>query len=484
LTKVLLRKWREVRVDLERPEHRRALKGLHLASAPDRKDQSNGKANDLSEPGAKGSKRHNPEKWRRLGFETESPAWEFDPTGFLGMMDLTDFVRKQEDNFQKLLLEQSSRPMRERCPIARASLAVTAILYEHFEVDKSDVEDAKSYQVLDGMKNYDKIFSPLLLQWSRLHTAGLQVFFRLWKSTGAEQGDFDKVAELVRILIAQAVGQASRTKDIHEVEEELAEFEYTRLRNLQMELLEQNFEDQWGQHLGQVRDELKHEALQFVKEQRIRCLLQGSWFPRNVQPKGSVDENHSTKNAHASWRFVRLSHNRRYLHYANFDTQGSYEPSLDQLHEKIDLSTISSVVSNVSAPNDDASSVSSASTLKDLSQTPAKHTSTTKITINSFVASSDRHSRSSREDPIERAILTLSPPTHSLASEWLDGLLMLLNQTPITAETNKLIGLVSDYGLKIRLLNVRLEDGYTGSVDGAGIIPSREGLDEDYYYEV
>src|SRR5690606_11121320 len=37
LTKVLLRKWREVRVHLERPEHRRALKGLHLASAPDRR---------------------------------------------------------------------------------------------------------------------------------------------------------------------------------------------------------------------------------------------------------------------------------------------------------------------------------------------------------------------------------------------------------------------------------------------------------------
>ena len=34
LTKLLLRKWREVSVNLERPDHRRALKGLHLASAP------------------------------------------------------------------------------------------------------------------------------------------------------------------------------------------------------------------------------------------------------------------------------------------------------------------------------------------------------------------------------------------------------------------------------------------------------------------
>ena len=76
------------------------------------------------------------------------------------------------------------------------------------------------------------------------------------------------------------------------------------------------------------------------------------------------------------------------------------------------------------------------------------------------------------------------PPTHSLASEWLDGLLMLLNQAPITAETNKLVTLVSEYGLKIRLLNVRLDDGYAGPPEGAGVVPDREGLDDDYYYEV
>lgn len=484
LTKILLRKWRDVKVDLERPEHRRALKGLHLASAPERKDQFGNGTTRIEEMAAepkKGSKRHNPEKWRRLGFETESPAWEFDAAGFLGMMDLTDYVRKQEDGFQKLLLEQSSRPMKERCPIARSSLAITTILYEHFEVDKSDIEDSKNYLVLDGLKNYDKLFRPMLLQWSRLHTASLQAFFRLWKATGAEQDDFDKVAELVRILIEQVVGQAPRTKDVQEVEEELADFEYSRLRELQMELLELTFEDEWGQHLHQVRDELKHEALQFVKEQRIRCLLQGAWFPKSFLNKNDAFRNGTQRSSATSWRYVRLSHNRRYLHYADFSSQSVKGPGLDELSEKIDLGTISSVVSNVSAATDGISSISTASTLKSLT-TPKQ--SSTKITINSFVDSSDNKSQSSQPESTERAILTLMPPTHSLASEWLDGLLMLLNQAPITAETNKLVNLVSEYGLKIRLLNVRLDDGYARPLDGAGVVPSREGLDEDYYYQV
>lgn len=502
LTKVLLRKWKEVKVDLERPEHRRALKGLHLSSNPDRSFNNGGVS--PRPDGEKGSRKHNPEKWRRLGFETESPASEFHTAGFLGVMDLTDYVRKHEDGFQKMLLEQSTRPLSERCPVARASLAVTLMLFEHFEVDKADMEDIKGYQGIDNIKGNDKIFRPLLLQWSRLHTAGLFAFFRMWKATGAERDDFEKVAELVRILIEQVIGQASRTKDVAEVEEELQEYDYTRLRELQMELLDLSFDDQWGEHLLQVREELKHEALTFVKEQRIRCLLQGSWFSRPVPSRDqaghlgeiSADPKKRTYSPKA-FRFAKLSHNRRYLHYADFVEKASPDPSLDTLTDKIDLSTISSVVSNVSAPGDDAQSISSGSTLRYNNQTastPAGTTSaaggsgaggapktTTKITIYSYVNPEDAAKGS---DTKEQAVLTLHPITNSLASEWLDGLLMLLNQAPITAETNKLVTLVSDYGLKIRLLNVRVDAVYSGPAPGAGSVPSREGLDDDYFYEV
>jgi engulfment/cell motility protein 1 len=50
----------------------------------------------------------------------------------------------------------------------------------------------------------------------------------------------------------QVVGQAPRTKEIKDVEEELAEFELKRLRELQMELLELTYEDAWGHHLRYV----------------------------------------------------------------------------------------------------------------------------------------------------------------------------------------------------------------------------------------
>jgi engulfment/cell motility protein 1 len=476
LTKVLLKKWREEKVDLEKPDHRRAMRGLHAASNPDSNRTTPGTT--TSEP--KGSKKHHPAKWRRLGFETESPAWEFNATGFLGLMDLTDFVYKNEDGFQKLLLEQSAEPAGQRCPIARASLAATSILYEHFEVNKSDDRESQRYAALESSSrsNFDRAFKPLLLHWSRLHTSGLNAFIRLWKATGAQIDDFAKIEELVRILVEQIVGQANRTKDIRKVEEEMAEFDCQRLRELQMELLELTYEDAWGHHLRQVRDELNHEALQFVKEQRIRCLLQGAWFPQAMNYGGDVGPVTSrtlNRTIPSSWRYVRLSHNRRYLHYADFDERLGTEPRLELLQEKIDLTLVSSVVSNVSASAPSTSSSNSNQTAL------AGHASTsTKIMIHGYLSREGSSDLPGDNGHKEVVLLQLHPQSHTLASEWLDGLLMLLSQQPITAGTNKLVNLIGGYGLKIRLLNVRFEDF---SMEEP-VLPSREGVDEDYYYDI
>lgn len=240
LTKVLLRKWREEKIEMENPDHRRSIRGLQLASNGE-------KIHTEAKP--TGSRKMAEANWKRLGFESDSPVYEFESTGYLGLMDLMDFIYKNEDGFQKLLLEQSVLPVERRCPIGRAAIAVTLILYEHFDVDKSNGAEAQKYVSLDSRTHFDRAFKPLLLHWPRLHRSGLLAFIRLWKAAGAEVEDFQKIEELVRILVEQVVGQAPRTKDIREVEEDLAQFDLKQLRDLQMELLELTYEDAWGHHL-------------------------------------------------------------------------------------------------------------------------------------------------------------------------------------------------------------------------------------------
>ena len=504
LTKVLLRKWRDVRVDFEKPEHRRAIRGIYQASKSEKATRTSDNSSDDSPRASRDG-----EKWKRLGFQSTSPAMEFEEVGFLGMMDLSDYVRRSEDGFQKLVLETLTRPVDRRCPIARASIAVTSILYEHFEIDKADVDDAKGYLALDSRESIDRLFKPMLLQWSKVHTAGLQAFLRIWKSTGAEVDDFQKTVELIRILLEAVVGGATRIKEIQTVEEEIRAFSVQRLRELQMELFEMSYEDLWGHHLRQIREELHREALQFIKEQRIRCLLAGSWFHLSSGPEVASQVNGTTDRATSSngaWRYVKLSHNRRFLHHGDFASRPSADPSLDELPSRIDLSTVSSVVSNVSARR--RSSASSTETLR-LSATRKETAAAekpavpnplqTRILINGFApidlakagASGAGHSHhktasnasSSAGQRKEVPLLALHPASHVVASEWLDGLLMLLNQAPITNETSKLLKTIGSWGLKIRLLNVRYEEGEE-PVDGRGEVPSREGLDEDYFYDV
>lgn len=159
--------------------------------------------------------------------------------------------------------------------------------------------------------------------------------------------------------------------------------------------------------------------------------------------------------------------------------------------DAVDLGIVSSVVSNVSASSTE--STTSDDTVKSANHDKA---ATTKITIHGYLpregdaptSRTANHSpQISKESnpqlgPKESVLLTLHPQSHSVASEWLDGLLMLLNQQPITAETNKLVNMVSSYGLKIRLLNVRFDE--RDMMGEAPEMPSREGLDEDYYYDV
>jgi len=260
LTKIMLRKWRSIPFNVDTKDHRRGLKAVHLASLSEaeRNERIKQQAN-LGDSRQKTPKDN--ERWRKLGFETEYPGKEMEAfdVGFLGLMDLMDFARQSPDPFyfHKLLLEKSFKPQQSRCPLAKASLAVTAILYDHFEVDavaagsndSGDLFDQQRYAALESRSNLEAVFKPLLLQWSRLHTSSVLAFIRLWGKSGAESQDFFKIEELVRILVEHVVGLAGRQDDVLDIELRMKEYELSELRSLQMELLELTHEDTWSMHL-------------------------------------------------------------------------------------------------------------------------------------------------------------------------------------------------------------------------------------------
>ena len=322
LTKVILKEWAATPVDFERPDHRRIVKTIHSRSKLDPELQASGQ----SDPDPKAIS--SAEKWRRLGFESTPPSDEFGEMGYLGMMDLAGYVQKLEDGFSKLILEQGTELDEKRCPLAKASIAVTGMLYDIFAIDKADIDDAKAFIGLDSRTSIDKHFKPMLLQWTRLHTTTTQAFLRFWRLTGAVRDDFTKIADLVNILAVEVFGNSERVSDIADIEQQLLTFDYQKLLELQMDFYEDHYERLWGGHFQHINEVLNAEATQFIKEQRIRCLLAGCWFPissseTQFQPVEDVAEK--------KWRFVRLNYNRRFLHFEDFEMREMSEPSTKDL---------------------------------------------------------------------------------------------------------------------------------------------------------
>jgi engulfment/cell motility protein 1 len=85
--------------------------------------------------------------------------------------------------------------------------------------------------------------------------------------------------------------------------------------------------------------------MQFVKEQRIRCLVDGAWFPTSFSyaDSGPVTKHNINRATASSWRFVRLSHNRRLLQWADFESKTEPGPGLDELKEKSEFLSCSPV---------------------------------------------------------------------------------------------------------------------------------------------
>lgn len=527
-----LRKRQQIPFDIDKHPQRRMLKTIHAHSKPSTLEhQSTITSHSISSSNT--SKASDPEKWRRLGFFTESPGKELSGPGcFAAIRDLHYYVFHHTSTFQRILLEQSSKPLDERAPIARCSLDVSWLLYDHFGCDNP--EDASLYRVLDSdtPERFDQIFKPLALDWPRLHVACLTVFIRLWAATQASHDDYDKLVELVRICIREVIGGAQRTDTIEEVEQRMSEISLRQLRDLQLKAYDDAFEMRWHDHLTDVRSKLHAEASEFMKEQRIRCLMAGAWFPKTIPgAKFMADGSDIT-----GYTYARLSLNRRYLHWHEFNleeynnptTKKQAEIKVTDLPSKILVNHISSVIctgtlrsqlgtgTTTNGTSDDvvhaddtdedsSSSSSSASTIQPtLTRRSTAHTTGTaarsrKGTITKSM-SNLRIDRSkprkkekaeasappkciiirTRDSGIERTFLNLTCPTQDLACEWFDGLLLLCKMDAKTEETRALVERTVEQGIKARLLHVSyVDDG----VDEKRVeVPSREGVENEYFY--
>lgn len=87
----------------------------------------------------------------------------------------------------------------------------------------------------------------------------------------------------------------------HEMEQDFSECEYRGVRDRQMKELEDEDDLPSKIPVRNLRAKLYKESKEFVRQQRIHCLLQGSWF-LNAVPVSAP----APRRLARQWRFLRL----------------------------------------------------------------------------------------------------------------------------------------------------------------------------------
>ncbi|KAI0330931.1 hypothetical protein GY45DRAFT_1370414 [Cubamyces sp. BRFM 1775] len=364
-----------------------------------------------------------PIKWRKLGFETEDIGHEFREVGVLGLDCLKYFVEKDPDYWAKVVQEQLSRSAERRCPIGKASNEVTDLLAEHWAIYAPGYSTSTTFQ-------------PFFLNFHKVHSLALHFFLRMWNESGASTDDFPRLVALTRSQVKVAL-KRENIRPWHEVEQEFLESEYRAVRDRQMQELEMEDDIMSKIPIRNLRAKLYKESYEFVRQQRIHCLLEGAWFMNGI-PLATTVPRDTMRRPTRPWRFLRLDAGLKYLHYVDSAVKFPVRKGLEDLPERIEIAMISEVATGTCAPFPHIQ--------RDQADIPLGASSPMLASPLSFSLLST--TGGSLADQIA--------PDQARWADWTDGLNMLRRDGGHVAsqETELFVQALTEIGLKIKLLDL------------------------------
>ncbi|KAG0172834.1 hypothetical protein DFQ28_009796 [Apophysomyces sp. BC1034] len=387
-------------------------------------------------------------KWKKLGFSTEVPQREFGRMGLFGLERMHGFAMKNENLFAKMILEQIHRSEGKRCPFAKASIEVTDLLCGYWNINAGYIAAE---------------FEQPLLNFDHIHGTTLQCFYRIFHDMEATSADFSKVSALVRSQL-RSVLKSEGIKDIYEFDRIMLGTPYQVIRDRRLKELEWADDLLGREAIRNLRTRLNKQSYEFIKKQRISCLLVGAWFPcplsaqRLASVSGSIAPNAANAGNQTGansplgimgpalgsgststsigkrWRYYKLSPSKKSLQYGDFAEKNTFAfRSCEKLPNKIDLSMVTEIKSLRKQSN--ASVVSHPSQMMSISDNAS-------LSFGLYTAKAVA--------PLAEFICSSS----AQASEWKDGLSMLLDKGITSKDTAEYLHALTEIGVKVKLLQI------------------------------
>ncbi|XP_055582724.1 engulfment and cell motility protein 3 isoform X3 [Falco cherrug] len=221
-------------------------------------------------------------EFRKLGFMNNSnPAEDLRraPPGLLALDNMVYFSRHTPNAYSRFVLENSSREDKHECPFARSSIQLTLILCEILHVGEPCSEVAQAfYPMFFGQDHF----------FEELFCICIQLVNKTWKEMRATQEDFDKVLQVVREQITRTLSLKPTSLELFKTRVNALNYsEILKLR--QTERLHQ--EETLAVPVLELRERLKPELLELIRQQRLLHLCKGTLFrkisSRRRQGKGT-----------------------------------------------------------------------------------------------------------------------------------------------------------------------------------------------------
>ncbi|XP_029009170.1 engulfment and cell motility protein 3 [Betta splendens] len=269
-------------------------------------------------------------EFKKLGFSNNSnPGQDLlrTPPGLLALDTMSYFAMRYPDAYSRFVLENSSREDKHECPFARSSIELTLILCEILRIGESPSETGSDYHPI--FFSQDRLLEELFC-------VCIQLLNKTWKEMRATQEDFDKVMQVVREQITRTL--SSKPTSLEFFKNKVSALNYSEILKLrQTERLHQ--EETLAPPVLELKERLKPELLELIRQQRLNRLCQGTKF-RKITQRRRQDK---------SW-FCRLSPNHKMLHYGDVEEEID-NPPIETLQMKIPVADIKGLLTGKDCPH-------------------------------------------------------------------------------------------------------------------------------------
>uniref|UniRef100_H2YA57 ELMO domain-containing protein n=1 Tax=Ciona savignyi TaxID=51511 RepID=H2YA57_CIOSA len=335
-----------------------------------------------------------------------NPVLDFDqtPPGVLSLDLMVYFARNQQDNYVRLVLENSSRDDKHECPFGKTTIHITKMLCEILKIGEQPTETGQDFYPM--FFTHDSAFE-------EFYCICVQLFNKTWKEMSAIKDDFDKVGYVVHDQIVLALD--NKPSSLDSFKQKLQSLSYAEiLKKRQQERADREKFDSQALPVVELQKKIKPDIIELVRQQRFNFLISGTAFHK-ISNKRLRDK--------SRW-YCRLSPNHKFLHYGDIDDT-MVCPHIEALPEKLAITDVRDLVTGKNCPH-----------IKNV----RTHKMTTELAFSILF------------DPDDS--LNFIAPDKETWSLWSDGINALLGKPMVSARATTDVDMLLTMEMKLRLLDL------------------------------